>query len=137
MRLTIKIADPGPVAIEDLAAKASNPTPLYDDILEYLLGDLDRRWDAAVDETGAPWKPLSDDYKEWKRKVRPNAGILVFDEHLKKLNWRVTKAGMRIYTQPNTKDYAYLQAASRSFLGVSRDNLDEFYALTAEFFRLT
>ena len=136
MRLTIKIPNLG-LPVESIKAKAANPTPLYDDILEYLLGDLDRRWDAEVDERGHPWKKLTDDYREWKKKKRPNAGILVFDEHMKKLNRRVTKDGLRIYTQTNAQDYAERQALNRSYLGVSAENLEEFSALTVDFFRIS
>ena len=136
MRLTVKITDLGSVPLDRLSARVANPTPLYDDILEYLLGDLDRRWDMEVDETGDKWARLSLDYAAQKKLERPNAGILVYDEHLKKLNRRVTKAGLRIYTQPNASEYAARQALRRSYLGVSTDNLDEFSALTTDFFTL-
>lgn len=137
MRLTVKITDPGPERIKELQDKVSAPEPLYNAILEGLQGDLERRWDQAVDEKGAPWKPLSDDYREWKKTVRPNAGILVFDQHMNQLHHRITKAGMRIYTGMNSEKYAARQAAHRSFLGVSEDNLEMACDLTVDFFKLS
>ena len=61
--------------------------------LSDLSGVADRRarlsalaGEAGVDldgPDGEPWAPLSEDYAEWKRRKRPNAGILVFDDLLR------------------------------------------------------
>ncbi len=52
------------------------------DIGEYLLRSTRERGARQVDPSGAPWRPLSEDYKKWKQKKRPGVPILKFDFHM-------------------------------------------------------
>lgn len=74
-----------------MARLAQNVTALdgfLRDIGEYLLRSHDERWGRSPD--GQPWAPLSPEYAARKAEKRPNAPTLVWDEHLRRLQYQVS-----------------------------------------------
>ena len=66
-----------------LSEAGQNLEPALADIGETLVNSHQERWRLEQSPDGEPWAPLSEDYAEWKRRKRPNAGILVFDDLLR------------------------------------------------------
>lgn len=73
-----------------MAQLAQNVTALdgfLRDIGEYLVRSHDERWGKSPD--GQPWATLSPWYAARKAEKRPNAPTLVWDEHLRRLQYEV------------------------------------------------
>jgi len=71
--------------------------PLHD-IGEHLLRSHEERWRRQEGPDGTPWAPLSPRYARRKAKKRPRAGILTFDEHLRRLHYNVSDATLELGT---------------------------------------
>ena len=70
-------------ALRRIAEAGQNLEPALADIGEHLVNSHQERWHLEQSPDGVPWAPLSADYAEWKRRKRPSAGILVFDDLLR------------------------------------------------------
>lgn len=85
-------------ALQNLQRAAGDLTPALEDIGEYLLRSHDERWSREETPDGTPWAPLSPQYDAKKAKKRPNAGILVLDEHLRRLVSQVSGNELEVGT---------------------------------------
>ena len=85
VRITVDFRGAAAVSrvLRRLSEAGQNLEPALADIGEALVNSHQERWRLEQSPDGEPWAPLSEDYAEWKRRKRPNAGILVFDDLLR------------------------------------------------------
>ena len=69
--------------IARLSEASQDVDPILRDIGEYLLAETKDRFATEADPSGRPWEALMPAYAEEKRKRRPNAGILVYDNFMR------------------------------------------------------
>ena len=115
-------------AIDRLISRAQNLRPVYSDIAEYLLLSHDERWDKQESSDGKPWKPLSDSYKNSKRKKKSRGSdkILVLDTFLKSgLSYNASHKGLefgtdKVYGATHQFGDSSRNIPARPFLGISQ-----------------
>lgn len=110
-----------------LADVGARLRPVFASIGEALLLSHEERWDRQVDPEGAPWQPLSEPYRERKRKKGKPDKILVLDQHLKNLDYDATDDGLLFGTPwiyGATHQFGALERGipARPFLGLSEDD---------------
>lgn len=115
----------------------NDPTPLFADIGEALLLSHDLRW--GEDADGTPWEPLKPATVKRKAQLgRANAGILVLDEHLRRLVTRHDRNSVEIGT-PEVYGATHQFGAddrgipARPFLGLSDGDIDEIGDLVTDY----
>ena len=125
-------------ALQRAVKRLDDPRPLFGDIGQYLLRSHDERWLREVDADDAPWAKLKKATLARKKKKRPNAGKLVFDDHLQRLTVQTFAAGVAI---GSSEKYAATHQfgapdrgiKARPFLGVSDEDREEINALAADY----
>lgn len=125
-------------ALANAAKQLNDPAPLFRDIGEYLLRSHDQRWSKAVDADGTPWAPLQDSTAKRKARKKPNAGILVLDEILRRLVVQPSRTGVEIgspwiYAATHQFGDDDRNIPARPFLGLSEADRDEIGDLAADF----
>lgn len=120
-------------ALDAFIRRAQNLKPVYADIGEYMLLAHRERWAKQVSPEGAPWAPLSEDYKKSKRKrtSRGRDKILVLDEYLRgRLRYKASHAGINFGTDlvyANTHQFGRdlpngRRIPARPFLGIAKED---------------
>lgn len=95
-KVTVEV-EGGPLVLETLGRLrdvGARLRPAFAAIGEALLLSHEERWDRQVDPDGQPWQPLSERYRERKRKKGKPDKILVLDQHLKNLAYDATDEGL-------------------------------------------
>ena len=100
---------------------------------EHLLNSHEARWPREVSPDGTPWQPLSEPYATRKRRLRPNAGMLVF-EHILRPSLRYQISGQTLLFGTDAEHAATHQFGrefgrgapipARPFLGTSPQDED-------------
>ena len=133
----IRGADAISKALNRMVRAGQNLREPLGDIGEHLLNTHRKRWALEQSPDGTPWEPLSEQYAEQKRKKRPAAGTLVYDDLLKgTLRYQVRGDALEIGTdRPYGATHQFgrdfgrgAPIPARPFLGLStadeRDVLD-------------
>ena len=106
--------------------------PLHD-MGEHLLNAHRERWDRQVSPDGVPWEPLSEAYAARKRRQRPAAGILVYDDFLRgTLRYQASSQSLELGTdrpygathQFGREDGRGAPIPARPFLGLASGDED-------------
>lgn len=66
-----------------LSETAQDIDPILRDIGEHLLNATKDRFSTEAGPDGTPWEPLEPSYEAEKRRRRPNAGMLIYDDLLR------------------------------------------------------
>ncbi len=123
-------------ALNRLARRGRDLTPVFDDMGEYLLEAHEGRFDAGRSPEGDPWEPLSPRYKA--RKKRNKGKILVLDDILGgTLRYQTTAGSLlfgtdRVYGATHQFGRADAGIPARPFLGLSSDDGKEMLRLAGE-----
>lgn len=124
--VTIGIDDRRVLAVlQELERLAANPAPALEDIAGHLLRSHEERWARQVDPSEQPWEPLSEAYAARKEQERPNAGILVFDEMLRRLHHQIDGSTLVIGTDRSygaTHQFGRGAIPARPFIGFSDED---------------
>lgn len=126
--------------LANAVSQLQDPQPLFRDIGEYLLRSHDQRWDKAVSADGTPWAPLKPATLRRKARTKPNAGILVLDEHLRRLVVQTSRNSVEIgtpliYGATHQFGDPDRNITARPFLGLSDADRDEIGDLAADFLK--
>lgn len=138
-RLDVAFDDAGTTRrLNQLLARLDDPKPLFNDIGEYLLQSHDDRWDQQQAPDGSAWKPLSEKYAARKERKRPNAGILTYDELLRRLVYQASDSGLelgtnRIYGATQQFGDPDRNIPARPFLGLSGEDETEIAAIVEDY----
>ena len=136
-------------ALDLLKSRGQNLEPVFADIGEYLLISHYERFKRQESPEGVKWKDLNLEYEARKKKKRPAAGILVFDDYLAgTLNYEATaesllfgtnlpygathQEGRGATTRKKTGKTFDANIPARPFLGLSRDDVTEAKRLIGE-----
>ncbi|MEI2428684.1 phage virion morphogenesis protein [Lysobacter yananisis] len=106
---------------------------LLNDIGEYLLRSTRERGKTQRSPRGAPWVPLSDEYKKYKTRKRPGVRMLVFDFHMQGDQLAYQVVGDNLFVGTNAVYGARHQFGddgeggipARPWLGLSDDDEEE------------
>ena len=125
-----------------LSETAQDTDPILRDIGEHLLNSTRDRFATEAGPGGTPWEPLDPGYAEEKRKRRPVAGLLVYDDLLRgQLAYVVSGGELALgtnrpygarqhfgFTGPDSLGRTFDHPA-RPWLGVSPDDEAEIVAI--------
>ncbi|ELR65856.1 phage virion morphogenesis protein [Photobacterium marinum] len=129
--------------INQLIQKGTNLQPAFQDIGEMLLISHSDRWEKQISPDGTPWAPLSEGYKQRKKKNQDI--ILVLNHHLgRELNYL---AQPQLFEFGTNYEYGAIHhfggstemrppnvaVPARPWLGVSNDDLEEIYQILGDF----
>ena len=132
LQIDLRGADAIQKALNRIAQAGRNLREPLGDIGEHLLNTHRERWALEKSPDGIPWEPLSEGYVERKRRKRPAAGILVYDDLLKgALRYQIRGNALELGTDlpyGATHQFGRDAIPARPFLGLSkadeRDVLD-------------
>ena len=131
--------------IQRLVETSHDVDPILQDIGEHLLNSTKERFATEAAPDGRPWEPLKPDYAEYKRKKKPNAGMLIWDNLLRGQLAYVVGGGE--LTLGSNRPYAarqhfgfhgpdslgrYFDHPARPWLGVSTDDEGEIVHILRE-----
>lgn len=127
-------------AIAGIIERGDDVGPLMRDWGEALTLQHEDRFRLQESPDGAPWEPLDPAYEARKRDERPAAGILVFDEFLRRLHYNAGRDYLefgsgRIYAATHQFGDKGRGIPARPFLGVSDDDRDELLEIARDYFR--
>ena len=124
-------------ALKRLADAGANLVEPLSEIGELLITSHEERWREERAPDGTPWKPLSEDYRQWKERKRPGRTILVFDDILRgTLRYEVDRDELRFGTdRPYGARHQFgfdgpdslgrsISTPARPWLGLSDDDED-------------
>ena len=125
-----------------LSETAQDTDPILRDIGEHMLNSTKDRFATEAGPTGTPWEPLEPAYEADKRRRRPNAGMLVYDDLLRgQLAYVVSGGELALgtnrpygarqhfgFTGPDSLGRTFDHPA-RPWLGVSPDDEAEIVAI--------
>lgn len=123
-------------ALQRLLAAAGDLRPVFLDAGEALLTSHRRRFVDQVAPDGTPWAPLSERYRQRKRRLRDR--ILVLDGHLKDtLRYQASPHELlvgtdRIYGATHQFGRPEARIPARPFLGLSAADVSELEQLIAD-----
>ena len=116
-------------ALGDLARRAGDLSTVLADIGEFLLLAHEERFEAQESPDGEPWAPLTDRYRERKKRNRDK--ILVLDDFLAgTLHYQATARSLlfgtdRVYGATHQFGREEAGIAARPFLGLSAGDENE------------
>jgi phage virion morphogenesis protein len=127
-------------ALSALERAGADLRPLFRDWGEELLIRHDRRWDREQAPDGTPWEPLDPEYAARKADARPNAGLLVFDENMRRLHYnahpdRLEFGANEIYAATHQFGDPGRGIPQREFLGVSDADREALLDIARDYFQ--
>jgi len=129
--------------LQKLIERGDNLQPLFADIGEMLILSHDQRFRDQVSPDGQAWQPLSESYREKKRKNKDT--ILKLNDHLGREFNYVTTGKDLFFGTPyeygalhhfgGTPDMPAGPAAvpARPWLGISQEDINEIYSIVGDF----